>query len=271
MAFKRTKRTFAKKRTFKRKVARKGVKRPTIKKMIRREIARNVENKTIQSFNYGKVLYSSANANFPDNVIELGPGANMSISQGASQQARIGNRIKTKKLTFKGTLVPTQYNATTNANPRPAQVKMVIFYDRTDPTALPAVSTNFFQDGSTTKGFQNDLVDMFAPYNTDRYRILTTRSFKLGAALYEGTATSATLHPDNQYFANNDFKYNGNFNIDLTKYYPQIVKFDDNNTTPTTRGLFCLFYICYADGTTVNAAYEPVGVQYVQNYVYEDA
>jgi len=265
---------FKKRRTLKRKrsTKRKSYSRKTsIKKIVKREIARNIENKCKQQFNFEKSLYPSAAVNFPDNVIELGPGALMLIAQGTGQGSRIGNTIKTKKLMFKGTVVPTPYNAGTNGNPRPVQLKMWIFYDKSDPTAVPQPGNDFFQDGGSSRGFSNDLTDLWSPINTDKYRVLASKSFKIGYSQYAGAAATPANQQAFQAYSNNDFKLNANFSFDLTKHYPQMVKFNDNSTTPTTRGLFCLFYYTGADGQQLPSTSVSLGVQYMQDYVYEDA
>lgn len=257
------KRFLKKKGSFKKRVT---AKKMTIKKIVKMEIARAVEDKTTQQYNIGRSIYPPNHTNFPDNTIELGICSAMPISQGTGQGARIGNKIKTKKLIFGGTIVPYPYGVN-NTTPTPSQVAVYIFYDRTDPTAIPQVTTNFFQAGSSTRGFSNDLADLMYPVNTDRYRILAKKTFKLGYSAYTGTG----FNIDAQGFTNNDFKLNCNFRFDLTKHYPQQVKFDDNNSTPTTRGLFALFVPMRADGNAYTATTIPMGYQFFQNYVYEDA
>lgn len=241
-----------------------------LKKLVRREIARNVENKSKQSNLITKALYGSASTSFQDNIVELGPGVDLVVTQGVGAGNRVGNRIKTKKLTWKGTMVPLPYNAVNNSVPVPIQIKIWIFYDRTDPTAEPQPTTNFFQDGSSSRGFLNDLVDMWSPINTDRYRILASKTFKLGYANYAGTHAGTGTEAQ-QFFANNDFKYNANFSFNLTKHYPKNVRFDDNNGIPTSRGLYALFQPVAADGSALPASSVPVGVQFMMDYVYEDA
>lgn len=257
-----------KKRTYKRKSY--APKRKALKRVIRKEITRAAEKKTIQAFNYGRTIYVSGSANFPQNVIDLGPSSSMVINQGTGQGSRIGNKIQTQSLKMRGTITPLCWNTTTNPNPRPLQVKMVFFYDKSDPNALPAVGTNFFQDGNSFKGFQDDLVDMWAPFNTDRYRICATRTFKLGYAAYGGTASSAANQTAHQVFANNDFKYNCNFNIDLTKMYPKKVIYNDTGGSPTSRGLFVLFYFAAADGSFLTNTWEMCSAQWMQTYTYTD-
>jgi len=263
------KRRTYRKKTYKRKAYKKRA--MPLKKMIRKEIARNIENKTSQYYNYDVRLYAVGNASFPtDNVFPVGVDpTSLIIPPGTAQGNRIGNEIKTKKLMFKGTLSPRPYDSTFNAAPQPVQLKMWIFYDKTDPTALPnpQAANDFFQNGNSSKGFQNDLVDMWSPVNADRYRILASKTFKLGAAFNTGLGSNGAL----QNSANNDFKYNCNFSFNLTKHYPQRVKFNDGTTVPTTRGLFCMCAYVNATGAPVVSSQYTVALQYMLDYQFEDA
>ncbi|UYD39120.1 MAG: capsid protein [Wigfec virus K19_555] len=272
MAFKKYSRKGSrkgKKRTYKRKSYAKKV--SPMKKLIRKEISRNVENKTVQIFNFDRTLGDVTEPNFDSsNVFALGPDpSSILINQGTGQGGRIGNRIRTKKLTLKGVFTPTFYHATYNTQPTPQQIKIFIFYDKTDPNALPAPvnSADFFQNGNSARSFAGDVTDMMMPVNEDRYRVLTTRTYKLGYAAYTGSPGAA--QPAG-YFSNNDFKLNCNFSIDLTKYYPKDVRFPDNSALPTTRGLYCMVVCSPANGLG-SAAQRPVTMQYVQDYHFEDA
>lgn len=257
------------KRTYKRKSYAPKRKVTPLKRMIRKEIARNVENKTIQQYNYNKLLNTAQDGStfLTNNIFPVGPDpTSLVINQGAAQANRIGNQIKTKKFVFKGTLVPLPADQFTNATIRPVQVKMWIFYDKSNPTAVPSPLTDFFQNGNSSKGFQGDLVDMWSPVNTDKYRVVATKTFKLGFANYSNDGQTT-----NQYFANNDFKYNANFQFDLSKHYPQTVKFNDGTATPTSRGLFCMVNYASATGGTFPIGTQAVGMQYMQDYQFEDA
>lgn len=268
MAFKRFKKSSRKsyrKKTYKRKASRKV---SPLKKVIRREMARVIETKSKQAYNLNKPLYPTNSTNFIDNIFEVGPdGSTMQITQGAGQGQRVGNEVRTKKLTLKGTIVPLPYNVTTNYAPLPMQIKMFFFYDKTDPIAVPYPVTDFYQDGSSSRGFSNDLVDQWAAVNKDKYCLFTTRQYKLGFAAVMGTGTT----PAQQAYSNNDFSYNANFNIDLTKYFPKRVKFNDNLGTPTTRGLYVMTVISSADGTNIPAGWVTAAMQYEVDYQYEDA
>lgn len=257
------------KKTYKRKSAPR--RKSSIKKMIKREISRNVENKTQQAYVFERILRVPGALDFDtQNVIPLGPDpTSLLISQGVGQGQRIGNAIKTKRFMFKGSMNPQPYEASTNPQPVPTQVKMWIFYDKTLPTNVPtpAASGDFFQNGNTTRSFSTDLVDMWSPVNSDRYRILATKTFKLGYEAYTGTGSLPTFGN----VSNNDFKLNCNFSFNLTKHYPKIVKFNDGSTQPTTRGLYCMWEFVSATGNPTGAGVRAVNVQYMQDYHYEDA
>lgn len=242
----------------------------TVKSIVKREIARNIENKVIEAYYDGNALYTYGHANWvTQNVFPVCPYATvMSIAQGANQQQRIGNQIKTKKLIFSGCLFPNFYNVTTNPIPKPLEVVMWIIYDREAPSIDPVPGTDFIQLGSTTSALVGNLSDILCDVNNDRYRLVARKVLKLGYANYGGTGTQVA----GQAFANNDFKLNQRFRFDLTKHYPKIVKYNDNYTSPTSRGLFCVIQPVPADGTVATPATAlPCYISYALSYQYEDA
>ena len=265
----KTYRRKAPKRTYKRKSYAPKRRMASVKKVVQREIARNVENKTVQHYDYDQRLYAVNNVSFvTDNIWPVCPDPSaLIVNQGVTQSQRTGNQIKTKKLIFKGTLLPLPYDSTFNAAPQPVQGTIWIFYDKKNPTDVPtSVTTNFFQFGAASKGFQNDLTDNWSPVNTDRYRVVAKKHFKLGFANYDNNVPAAQMQ-----FANNDFKLNCNFSFDLTKHYPKFVKFEDNSTVPTTRGLFCMVTYALANGGAVPSTSYMVGAQWMLDYQFEDA
>lgn len=272
MPFKKyTKKTSGgRKTTFKKRTYSKPTK--AIKKMVKREIARNVENKTREVYFNNVTIYPSNATLFQNNVVTVSPNSStLSIAQGTTQGARIGNQIKTKKLVMRGIFNPLEFHSTTNVTPRPVNIKMIVFYDRQAPSAVPQPLTNLFQLGSSQAGLVGALSDMIMPYNNDRYRVLATKQFKLGYSNYIGTTGSGSPQETQQYWANNDYKMNCQYSWDLTKYMPQMVKFNDASNDPTTRGLYVLTYIVPADGTVYGTVVEALTHTYVIRYDYEDA
>jgi len=240
----------------------------TIRKIIQAEISRNAENKTFQAYDLGANIYPVNHASFPGSIIPISPASvGIVLSQGTGQGNRVGNTIKIKKLSIKGTIHPLPYNATTNAAVVPTQIKFWFFYDKESPTTIPNPLTDFFQFGNTVSAMQNDLVDLFAPINKDRYKVFKTKTFKIGFQEFTTTGTVTTYSGA----PNNDFKLNGNFSFNLTKYVPKTYKFRDNLSEPTTRGIYMMVQAISAIGTQFGSTTIPAQMSYIQNVEFEDA
>jgi len=241
--------------------------RPALRREIKSVISRMAENKTQQVYIQDQPIPSSSSVVYLDQVKPVSPHASgIQIGQGTGAGNRIGNRIRTKKLVVKGTISALPYNSLSNPAPVPAQVKMFIFYDKRFPNAQPSPAPDFFQLGNTYAPFQNDLTDMWAPINDDIYRVVATRTFKLGYS--EVTGTGSTVGA--QYFANNDFKFNANFSVDLTKVFSKLVTYDGVTATPTSKVLWMMFLPCAANGGTYSSLTIPCQVSYIVDYTFED-
>lgn len=268
-----------KRKTYKRKApkrkyskySRKYQKKLSLKRVIKQVIHKTAETKCIQRYNLGQGILPSNAANFVSNIIELGPGSTMLIGQGTGQGQRVGNKIQTVSHTFKGTICPAPWNATTHPDPRPMHIKMWVFYDKTDPIAAPnPIINGFYQNGDSVVGFANDLLDHVRPINTDRYCILATRMFKVGFSQYAGAATTTANQDAFQAYSNNDYKLSCNFSINLTKHQIKQIRFNDTNNEPTTRRMFCMWQPVDATGGTVSASSIPAVVQYAEDFRYKD-
>lgn len=266
--------SYGKKATWRK--AKKSASRPTVrnaavKVMVKRELARNVENKEVSTVVTAQTLYPISDAtNFDaNNVFWISPGdSSWLVAQGTGAGNRVGNQVKVKKLTFKGVLTPLAYDATTNTNPQPREVKMWFFYERGAGNTLPASPrTDFFQAGNSTDGLNDDLSDMVAPVNTDKYVVVATRTFKVGYQQFATTGSS----PGYGNFANNDFKLNCKFSVDLTKHIPKIMRWNDGDQTPRSRGLFCMVADVAANGGATGATQRLTGMQHWRTMTFEDA
>lgn len=276
MAFKKTTKFTSKKTTTKSSTKRKGagarLKGPAFKRAVKQVLRGAAEKKVSNLPNLSHSIVpavQAVGATFDGQIVQVSPGATAwSIAQGPSQDERIGNRIRIQRATLKGTMVPEPYDATENPNPQPIVVQMILFYDKTLSTGFPTPcqSDDLFQLGSTVDGFRNDLVDTWAPINTDKYVVMYRRQFKLGFANYAGTGTQAAW----QSYSNNDFKLNQKFSINLTPYLVKNVRYNDNNVDPMTRGLWCAWQAIASDGTAMNGARIPARCQYSLDLTYTD-
>lgn len=241
-----------------------------VKQIVQKAIDKNVENKSRQFIDLQHALYYPAQGALYDtqNTIQISPNTgSIDILQGTSDGARIGNKIKIKKATFYAVFVPLGYNVDTNPDPIPIDVKCCLFYDRLTPTTVPAPRTDFFQFNSTSRPIVGELTDICGPFQNEKYRVLATRTFKLGNSKYDGTS----FNSDAQAYGNNDYKYNVIMKWDVTKHLVQNVTYIDNSASPSSRGLWMQVMVSPADGNTGSAGVIPCNCQYWIDVQYEDA
>lgn len=257
----------------KKRVSRKRiVKDKKVREIVKKEIARNIEDKSIQFAVSDYNLYPSNATNFPNNTLHLSPNSStLAIVQGTGQGNRVGNAIKIKKMRFKAMLTPQPWDNTLNPNPRPLIVRMVMYYDREDPNLLPAPGSTFFQNGSSSTGFSNSPIDILRPINTDRYKVFKIKDYKLGYSQYAGTANTVANQGAYQAYSNNDFKMVQMIDEDVTKYLVKHVKYNDNLSDPMTRGLYVTFFMIATDGTNLVSTWIPAEISYILDCTYEDA
>lgn len=237
-----------------------------VKTYVQRAIHRSIENKSIQ---YNGAFTMSNYAD--DNTMKgfyLSPGSTIVIPQGTGAGARTGNKIKIIKVKFNYWMVPSSYNGLLNPQPRPLLIRLWIGYSKSNPTIVPTAADQalLFQAGDSAAAPNGFINDMLRSVNKDKFVIFRDIKHKLGNADITGTGFTA----GNQYYSNNDFKYNIMRSIDITKYLINNVTYNDSTSIPTSRGLFCWVQIVYADNT-VTTGQIPANFSYFVDLTYEDA
>lgn len=262
-------------------------------KMVQSVVSRNIENKIYQAHTVLPLYYVSAGSDVMEwrGLFPLTPytasgapiDSTISIVHGTSQRARIGNVIRTKRAVLKGVIQPYPQDATLNPNPRPLEICMWIFklkgYASTGALgdtlggAEHVLENHFLQNATasgTSEGLTGELMDIVRPVNQDVVQLLYKRVFKVGYSEI-GTSSQATI-AQNQRYMNNDFKYNQKFSINVTKYLPKIIKYNDNDDTPNIKNTYCMIAPYNADGTTsTNSNQLPATCHWSLEYTYEDA
>lgn len=242
--------------------------RVSVKRAVKLEMARQIETKTVMLNPALRSLYYVASANWPaNNVISLSYGGNLQVLQGAGNGQRIGNRIRHKSLTFNFVMRPRLYDVVNNTNPVPLMIRMVLFYERAAPTDDPNPTSDFFDLNNTATSIKGDPTDMIATFNTDKYRILAEKRFKLGPAqaILGPSGTTAPL------YANNDYKLNIVHRWDVSKYLPKLVRYNDDSGFPSSRGVWCAIMLVPADGSPGLASNIPVAMKFWLQASYTDA
>lgn len=213
------------------------------------------------------------------NMVQFTPttqGASYSytITQGTGQGQRIGNSIKLKKVWFRFVMYPQQYNAVSNPTPQPQDVRLVIFSMKpavatgvvSKENAWTVLTNTFFANGNASNGMLGNLYDMVSYPNTDVVTVYFDKVMKLGMATVQGnTGGSAT-----NYFPNNDYLLNQQVKIDITKFLPSKIVFNDNNDS-TTRQVFAAFLPVNSDGTGPVSTRNPASYFWGIDLQYIDA
>lgn len=212
------------------------------------------------------VPFNTGNANTCDttNIISFDPV----INQGTGHAQRIGNVIQMVncRMSF---IITCQPSVSSLIAPQPTVVKLIFFYDREDTNSLPTPyqNGNFYDNNNAAQQFTGRLPDLFYKINTDRYRILGQRSYKLGFAANSGTNASPTY----QNFTNNDSKMFIRGSVDCTKWIIKHQKFNDNLGTAMTRKLYCLVMSINQSGLIGVPANPMNAIDWEIKYDYTDA
>ena len=257
----------AKKATRVRKFVRKSaMPRKSIAKVVKSTILKMAEVKQSNS-SFGMDLVPYANAGWNNTVIPCTPYTGYNeITQDAGQGSRIGNVITVKKLWLSGILFPKPYSVSTNVKPMPLEVKFIFYRLKSSPVSLTSGLEGIFQQGGVDDDIQGHLTDIVMPFNKDKYTILKTKTFKLGFSTYGGSGGAVI----SQYYANNDFKYNQKFNIDLTKICPKKIFYNDNTPNPSSNIVQLAMIYALADGTTSITSQVPASTWLSLNISYTD-
>ena len=166
-------------------------------------------------------------------------------------------------------LTPVAYDELVTPQPQPCIVRLYFGFRKACRDAAPTAAqfSAFFQAGSFAEPFAGNLSDMIRPVNTDVFTVNTMRTHKIGNAF---VATATTNPAADQQYTNNDYKLNAMGVVDLTKYCPKVLKFNDTTNLPDT-GLYVWFNSVYAVGSqTVDNTYQ-TRCYYNISYEYEDA
>lgn len=256
-----------KKRTFRKKtVAKKPKVSAPVRQYVKRAIHKEIENK-ISFYTQQNLSIAAYNTTPNMNVATMIPYVN--ITQGTGQQNRIGNMIRTRKCMFSYALAVLPYNAASNPIPVPQDVLIFFGKIKGDPVTTPGSGqfANLWQEGSGSRAPYNNHCDNLQLVNADLFKVYKILRHKIGYGTYTGTSAQGAP----QYYSNNDYKFSVTRKLDLTRYLPKTVKFNDTASAPTNDNLFMWVMCNPADGSTASVGTYPVKLTWQLNYVFEDA
>lgn len=260
-------RPLLRKRTYKKK----SVTKPSamVRKYVKRVVNSQIEDKRIvieRAQTFGSILQDATLGAFP-------VGAPLTslfvIPLGTTQSTRIGNTIKCRRVMLRYVLRPTTYQAGVNDNPQPAHILMMLGNYKQYKGVLP---TNIevgqlYDTGAGSSAPAGDLSDLIQPINKDAWDIKKKWSHKVGNAQFTGPGNLQNFG----FFANNDFQLNVVRSLDITKYCPKTVKFNDAGATNQGPNLFFMYQAIMTNGGVFPATQRPFAIDYWIDYTYQDA
>lgn len=242
---------------------------PAVKQYIKSTIHKNMENKEqLVQWSQSMGGYNSSNTLYAFPLTPYTGG--ISITQGVTQGTRVGNQIRPRKLMWNFVLTQLRYNAATNPAPQPLNVEIYICSLKSAIGELPqAFDINaFFQLGATSVAPSGQVLDATLNVNKDVFQLHRRLRYKLGFANYGGTGTT----PDFQSYSNNEYKLAIFQKLDLTKYCPKVIDYNDSSTTPTSKCVFALVNVLPATGaSSFGAGILPMRIDGHVHLIYEDA
>lgn len=252
-----------------------GVSAP-VKRYVQRAIHTNLENKSI-TVEVAKTMANISNlTNFQSgNIFQLTPSSATNnlytITQGLGEGSRTGNQVSLRKAIFRFVMYPLAYNAVSNLTPKPLDIGMWIVSGKKGiqcnniADLATILNSNFFANGSTSVGMLGTLYDLVSVVNNDVITVHKFMKFKLGASNAQ-LQTGVTADK-----SNNDYKYNIIRKINVTKYIPKKITFDDANNSSTSKQVFIVFAPINADGTGIASTQFPCAIFAGLDVQYEDA
>lgn len=230
-----------------------------IKRYVKRELHRNLENKE-------RVNYASNQSIITSDATTCTYPLLVATGNSTNEDGRLGNQFKVVKGQLKMCINLKNYDATTNPYPVPVWVKIWIIRDmvtQSQQATLPSgIYNNFFRAGATTYSFGGTPLDIVSETNKEFFRVLSTRTFKLGTS-YPGNNGGANWYSDNSPMC----KY---LTINWGKWCKKQIKCSDGSSYPTNHNLYIVFQAVNADGTSCSGK-TMVEWHYTNLMQFEDA
>lgn len=222
--------TYKKKRAYKPRA--KMAKKKSIRREIRREVARLAENKIIEGTS-GNVTFAQSIT--PSSCYPLIPN----ISQGTTQGTRVGNKVRVRNAVLRMSLTVSNQSAAVT----PTYVDIYIFKYK-PMTAYPnnvmptGSMNNFLQAGSSSTNYSGAISDGLRPVNKD----LFTMKYRKRLCMFNPNNTAAFTG------ATASWNPNRSYNINITKYLNKILNYDDANSICTNDSLWFAVGSTQTDG-----------------------
>lgn len=213
---KKTRKLLKTRKIYRRKRAAPNKKR--IRQIVKREIARNNENKITELKLENTGIFNYIDSGAFKSLMPV-------IPQGTGQAERVGNRLKLKKVIMRINLFMI-YPATNADIPKYVDF-YIVKYKYSNSQVSIADAARFLQNGNSSSQYLGQSFDGLRSVNADLFSLKKKYRFRM----------------INSYTTNNPAgldKYDSmkSFSINLTRFYKKILNFNDTINTPQNDNLF---------------------------------
>lgn len=235
----------------------------TIRKMIKKEIHKNAEDKQCYLTNslnpYNGVITSA------DVIATMFPMPNM--AQGTADDDRIGEKVKAKRFNIKGHFLTTISFASNSTYMR-LGVRFMIVQPKTFGSQADIIANSttwlagLLQKGGTTSSFSGLIQDLYAPINTDLITVYHDKLYYIQTPYYQTAVGELT--------GINICKF---FNINL-KVKGKTLKYDANvgsDLLPVDYNPVMLIGYSKLDGGAADTVNTAISLASVSTLTYEDS
>ena len=232
-------------------------------KTIKRIVHSQIENKVDSDYGANLALNCATSLLSPTfYAMHPTPGV------GTGQSQRIGNEINVRSAVIRGRINCLDYNATTNPVLSPIIVKMWLCRRKNSSVGINGNPTltnfnQFFQAGSTTVGFQNNILDMLFQVNKDYWTVVGQKQIQVQPWGTSNTGATAGIGGGSE-------KVSVPFSFSFAKHLGKL-KYNDSGTDPTNKELFLVFQTIYSNGVTPASGVTMAELHFDTEYIFEDA
>lgn len=220
------------KKTVKKVAKSKGLSK-TVKSYVKKELAKNIENKMSVNIPFSSSILTLQTNNSSAVTINYGvfnpyDNQQFAITQGVSNNNRIGNKIKLKKWMVRGTIYADP-NEIKGSAAFPMGAGYIDYYlgRKVDLTTSFTIDLeDFYQNGPASVSPEGFIQERTYSINKDVYKIYHHKRVKIGPA--------GVGWPNSQILPNNDYKLNHEFKFDICKYVCKnhTIKYNDEDSDP---------------------------------------
>lgn len=235
-----------------------------LQKIIKKTVIAMAEAKKIQFSQTANVFgYNAAAQGFCSFQLTPVNAGSLNIVQGTGEADRIGDKVRVKKVTLSYVLQAGPLDASFNTVPAPQDVRMIVCYNKQSKVLSPPAG-NFFDAGDSSAAPTSNMLDMVNFVNSEYIQVHGDWRHKVGVQTFP--------HPNTK--DNNDYKLNAMKTIDITKWYPKTLTWNDTSGVIMEQSKWLQILVAPADGSAVDTVglttFKPLLISYAINLEFTD-